>query len=177
MLAFVHALGNSPVDSDCWKMTVRAGASSWESSFKTLQGKLSGPDAFEGFYLPSSFSSPLQSISMFPILGYDGPDSQGIDVRASCVKTDLNCWFSNSAFVLLSVWSMPLLLIAVTPTLSCLCAFTYFQKGLVSLSARLISSMLFTYSHLALRKALCVSFLTVLYFSQCLFLWVRRALL
>ena len=116
-------------------MLVRHTATSEASSFKSLQGMLSGPEALCGVIFLRSFFTPSTAIMMLSMLGYLCPSSSGIDARSSFVKTDLNWAFNNLALVAPSECSTPWLFSGAAPGLSFLQDFINFQMGLLSLSS------------------------------------------
>ena len=83
-------------------MADRTGASSFESSFKTMFGIWSGPDALCGWRAARSFSMPSLLMTRSSIFDLQGP-SQGIEFTSSVVKTPLNSFRRMSAFAFGSV--------------------------------------------------------------------------
>ena len=78
--------GMVPDYSDWLKRAVRHGASSTESSPRTLFGILSGPEALWGLSCDSSLRTPVSWAVTLPILVLLGPN-QGMKEVSSRVKT------------------------------------------------------------------------------------------
>ena len=62
---------------DCWYMRLNTCSISFDASFSTLAGTRSGPDAFAGFKLLSSFSMPGAVNSMSGIGETNSPTMSG----------------------------------------------------------------------------------------------------
>ena len=84
--AFFQSSGRTPSRSECWKMSVRIGASSGTASFRVRQGMLSGPVALFALMLLRSFWTPLMFTWMLPIGGKLGPYGVGMSEDFSLVK-------------------------------------------------------------------------------------------
>ena len=83
-------------------MTVRLGASCSAHSFNILFGMLSGPEAFDGFTLDSSFFlTPSVLILIGLMLFFDVFVTSGRGPGVSFAKTDWNCFTRISAFPLI----------------------------------------------------------------------------
>ena len=99
-------------------------------------------------HLPSSHPGseafwPLHA-RWLPMGGMLGPSSTVPEKSSSSpfVKTDVNCWFRISAFLLASGWTCPSPFRGATPQISWRWDFIYLQKGLLSLVSRLSTRIL-----------------------------------
>ena len=113
-----------------WNMVLRPTESSLAQLLRTRFGIESGPTDLEVFKLDSSFSTPLESITISSIFGIVLLDMFGIIESVSFVNTDWNCSTRISALLLESDMRLPFCFSGDTPILSCCRHFTYFQKGL-----------------------------------------------
>ena len=87
-----------PDSSDWLKRAVRHGASSAESSLRTLVGILSGPEALWGLSSDSSLRTPASWAVTLPILVLLGPN-QGMKEVSSRVKNTLEFTYEDACLV------------------------------------------------------------------------------
>ena len=130
-------------------MAVSTGASSRAASFNTRQDMESGPVALLGLILLRSLCTPRTSTTILGIEGKTSPGGVGMVVVSSTENREVNCQFRMSALDWLSENSRPPSLSGDIPVLSQCLALTNFQKGLVSISIKVLLMILVTKLSLA----------------------------
>ena len=119
-LASFHSSGKTPWLIEAWKNKASTGASSFDSSFNTLDGIPSGPAALWMLRPSSNFLTPSDDTVKEPMEGNGlGPLFLMVALSSSLLKTEENCSFSIFAFVKLSEYVTPFLAFSgETPELS-----------------------------------------------------------
>ena len=96
----------------------RNGAISFDSSFNSLAGIMSGPDALFTFSFCSSFKTPSVVTWMSGMVGDGSPSGCGISDLSSSVNCDWYCLLNMLALSTGSLRSFPWSLKGATPELS-----------------------------------------------------------
>ena len=130
-------------------MAASAGAI-WSAQFFRMEfGMPSGPGALCGSRSRRSFATPGVEMVICAMFGCVGFVMFGSGVVACLVNTDLNCWRSSLALVLLSVCSLFPSFSGATPRFSCFFALIHDQNGLVVLFCKPSLIFLLMYDHSA----------------------------